>query len=318
MKDYIIRRVLLIIPILFGISLIAFFLVRLIPGDTVTVMLGPLYTEEQAAILRERYGLDRSLIYQYWVWISGVVRGDLGHSFFTGQPVLQSILMRLPVTLELAAISLLFAVFIGVPIGTWAAVRRNGFIDYFASFFGMLGISIPGFWLGTIFILVFSLFLGLLPSGGFVGLDQGIWANLRHMIMPGIALGMAVSAVVMRMSRSAMLEVINQDYIAMARVKGVSEKRLIFMHALKNALIPILTVIGIQAGYLLGGSVVIEQVFSLPGVGRLVFQAINNRDYVLLQGAILFIAFAFVVINLVVDILYAMVNPKISYRKEGN
>lgn len=316
MRDYVVRRLLLIIPILFGISLISFFLVRLIPGDTVTIMLGPLYSEEQAAILRARYGLDRSLAYQYWVWISGVVKGDLGYSFFTGQPVLRSIIERLPVTLELAAISIFFAVFVGIPIGTWAAVRRNGLIDYFSGFFGMLGISVPGFWLGTIFILFFSLGLGLFPSGGFVGLDQGLWANLRYMIMPGIALGMAVSAVVMRMSRSAMLEVINQDYIAMARVKGVPERRLIFRHALKNALIPIITVIGIQAGYLLGGSVVIEQVFSLPGIGRLVLQAINNRDYILLQGAILFIAFAFVVINLMVDILYALINPKISYRKE--
>jgi len=313
MKKYIIRRLLLMVVLLFGVSMIAFFMVRLIPGDTVTIMLGARYNEEQAQILREQYGLNQSLITQYGIWIKQVISGDLGYSFFTKLPVIETIMKRLPVTLELAGFSLLFAVLIGLPLGVIAAVKRNQLPDQLISLFGMLGLSLPGFWLGTLMILFFSLKLKWLPSSGYVPMSEAAISNIKAMIMPAIALGMAVSAVIMRTARSAMLEIIHKDYIQLAKVKGVSYHRVVFIHALKNAMIPIITVIGIQAGYLLGGSVVIEQVFSLPGIGRLVLEAINNRDYILLQGLILFIASTFVFINLVVDILYAVFNPKITY-----
>jgi peptide/nickel transport system permease protein len=313
MFKYFIQRIVWALPILFGISLIAFFVVRFVPGDTVTTLLGAHYNEEQAAFLREKLGLDRPVVVQYVIWMKGIFQGDFGESTFTSQPVLASIIERLPVTLELACISLLFAVCIGVPVGAIAAVKRNTFIDYLAGIWGMLGVSIPNFWFATLLVLLFSLKLGWLPSGNFVPLNTSVVDNLKSIIMPGFALGAAVSAVVMRMARSAMLEVLDQDYIEMARAKGVPPHLLVFKHALKNALVPILTVLGIQAGYLLGGSVVIEQVFSLPGIGRLALQAITNRDYALLQGTILFVATGFIVINLVVDLLYAFINPKVRF-----
>lgn len=226
---------------------------------------------------------------------------------------MQSIIERLPVTLELTLISVLIASLVGIPLGIWAAYRHNRLPDYMATVVGLLGISIPGFWLGTIFILLFALKLGWAPSSGYISFWENPLQNLHHMWMPGIALGAAVSAVVMRMTRSTMLEVLSEDYMKMARAKGMSPLRLLTRHALKNAMIPIITVLGIQIGYLIGGSVVIEQIFSLPGIGRLALQAITNRDYALMQGTILFVGFCFVVINLIVDILYSILNPKIRY-----
>lgn len=313
MWKYILKRILIAIPVLFGISIIAFFLVRVVPGDTVTAMLGTNYNPEQAEILRAKYGLDQPLVVQYIKWIGNVLKGDFGQSFFTNQPVFESIIERLPVTLELMGMSLFYSLFIAIPLGTIASVKRNTSVDYGASFLGLLGVSVPNFWLGTLFILLFSLKLGWFPSGGFVSLFEAPIQNLRHMIMPSIALGASVGAVVMRMTRSSMLEVLGQEYMEMARAKGVKKKALITHHALKNALIPVVTVIGIQMGYLLGGSVVIEKIFSLPGVGQLALQAITNRDYALMQGTVLFVASGFVVINLIVDIIYSFLNPKIRY-----
>lgn len=298
---------------MFGITLISFFIVRLVPGDTVTALLGSNYNEEQAAILREKYGLDQPLYVQYFIWLSNVLRGDFGYSSFTNQAVLDAILERIPVTLELATLSVLIALLIAIPLGTMAALNRNNFFDYSASFLGMIGISVPNFWLGTLAILFFSLHLGWFPSEGFVPIQDGIFANLKSMILPAVALGTTVGAVTMRMTRSSLLEVLGEEYMKMARAKGVSKGRWIWKHGLKNALIPVITVVGIQAGYLLGGSVVIEQIFSLPGIGQLALQAISNRDYALLQGTILFIATAFVLINLIVDLIYGILNPKIRY-----
>ncbi|WP_245752138.1 ABC transporter permease [Planifilum fulgidum] len=313
LAKYLLKRIALSIPVLFGISVLVFLLVRLVPGDTVTVMLGAQYNEEQAQMLREKYGLDRPVHVQYALWISNLMKGDFGHSTFTGQPVLTAILERLPVTLELTAISVLFALVVGIPLGIQAAVRRNRWMDYLATVFGLSGISIPGFWLGTLLILLFSLKWGWFPSGGYVAIWEDPLGNLQTMAMPGIALGTAVAAVVMRITRSSMLEVLDQEYIKMARIKGAPERIVVRRHALRNALIPVVTVLGIQVGYLLGGSVVIEQIFSLPGVGQLVLQAITNRDYALLQGSILFIAVSFVVINLLVDLLYTLIHPRIRY-----
>ncbi|WP_102345104.1 ABC transporter permease [Bacillus sp. Marseille-P3661] len=313
MVMYVLKRILVSIPVLFGISILAFFLVRVVPGDTVTAMLGSNYNEEQAAILRAQLGLDQPVIVQYGIWIGNVITGDFGYSNFTNQPVLTAIIQRLPVTLELTVLSVLFAVVLAIPLGILAAVRRGSGIDYSSSFIGILGISVPNFWFGTLMILLFSLGLGWVPSGGFVPLSEGLIENLKTMVLPSIAMGTTVAAVAMRMTRSSMLEVIGQEYIKMARAKGVSKGALIWKHALKNALIPVVTVLGIQTGYLLGGSVVIEQIYSLPGIGQLALQAITNRDYALLQGTILFIAGAFVVINLLVDIIYGLLDPKIRY-----
>jgi peptide/nickel transport system permease protein len=301
------------LPVLFGISIIAFFLIRLVPGDTITALLGANYNEEQALILRAKYGLDQPLPVQYLIWLKNVLAGDFGISFFTKEPVVKIIMERLPVTLELMLISLLYSVFVAIPLGTIAAVKRNSATDYSASVFGLLGVSIPNFWLGILLIAFFSLHLRWLPSGGFVSFGVDPLENLRHMIMPSIALGTAVGAVIMRMTRSSMLEVLGQEYIKMADAKGVTNRRLIFHHALKNSFVPIVTVLGIQMGYLLGGSVVIEKIFALPGIGQLSLQAITNRDYALLQGCILLIATGFVVINLVVDIIYGFLDPKIRY-----
>lgn len=313
MLKYIVRRILVSIPVLFGISIVTFLMIRLVPGDTVTALLGTRYSEEQAVQLKAYYGLDKPLYVQYLIWIGNVLRGDLGRSSFSGDSVMQSIIERLPVTLELTLISVLIASLIGIPLGIWAAYRHNRLPDYMATVVGLLGISIPGFWLGTIFILLFALKLGWAPSSGYISFWENPLENLHHMWMPGIALGAAVSAVVMRMTRSTMLEVLSEDYMKMARAKGMSPLRILIRHAFKNAMIPIITVLGIQIGYLIGGSVVIEQIFSLPGIGRLALQAITNRDYALMQGTILFVGFCFVVINLIVDILYSILNPKIRY-----
>ncbi len=313
MWKYILKRILIAIPVLIGISIIAFFIIRLVPGDTVTALLGVNYNPEQAAVLRVKYGLDKPLPVQYIKWIANVFKGDFGKSFFTKEPVILTIKERLPVTLELMGMSLIYCIFIAIPLGTIAAVKRNTIFDYSASFLGLLGVSIPNFWLGTVMILVLSLQLQLFPSGGFVSITESIGTNLRYMFMPSIALGAAVGAVIMRMTRSSMLEVMGKDYIEMARAKGVTNKTLILGHALKNALIPVVTVLGIQMGYLLGGSVVIEKIFALPGVGQLALQAITNRDYALMQGTILFVASGFVIINLLVDIIYAVVDPRIRY-----
>jgi peptide/nickel transport system permease protein len=310
---YVVKRILMAIPILLGISVIAFFLIRLVPGDTVTALLGVNYNEEQALILRAKYGLDKPLVIQYFIWLKNVLAGDFGNSFFTKEPVLSAIADRLPVTLQLMFMSFLYSIFIAIPLGTVAAIKRNSPVDYGASFLGLLGVSVPNFWLGTLFILFFSLNLKWFPSGGFISFFEDPVQNLRYMIMPSVALGTSVGAVVMRMTRSSMLEVLGQDYIKMAEAKGVTDNRLILHHALKNGFIPVVTVLGIQMGYLLGGSVVIEKIFSLPGVGQLSLQAITNRDYALMQGCILLVASGFVIINLLVDIIYAFLNPRIRY-----
>lgn len=313
MIRYALNRILIALPVLVGISVISFFIVRLVPGDTVTAMLGAQYSEAEATALREKYGLDQPLPVQYVIWTGNVLRGDLGRSAFTGQPVAAAIQERLPVTVQLVAMSIMFALLVALPLGVYAAMRRGGPGDFVVTALGLMGVSVPGFWLGALLILGLSLHAGWFPSGGFIMWSVDPWENLRHMVLPSLALGGAVAAVIMRMTRSAMLEVLHEDYIVLARAKGLPRRIWILKHALRNALIPVVTVTGIQAGYLLGGSVVIEQIFSLPGIGMLSLQAINNRDYALLQGTVLFVGVCFVMINLVVDLLYAWLDPRISY-----
>lgn len=313
MARYIVKRLLSIIPVLFGISLVVFFSVRLIPGDFATIALGTQYTEEAARVLRAQYGLDRSLVEQYFIWLVQLLQGNMGYSYTSGSAVSALLGAALPVTLELTFLSLLMAVFIGIPMGYWAGCKRNKLPDSLVTITGLLGISIPGFWLGTMMILLLSLKLGWFSSGGFIPLSEGLLLNLKSMVMPVLALGSAVSAVVMRSSRSAMIEVIDQEYIKMVRAKGASGKRVIFKHAVRNTLVNVLTILGLQTGSLLGGSVVIEKIFSLPGIGSLALKAITSRDYLLLQGTVLFVALMFVLINLIVDLLYCVVNPQIKY-----
>ncbi len=310
MLAYLTRRLLASLIILVGLSVLAFALVRLVPGDTVTVMLGQQYSEAEAQALRERLGLDDTLVEQYVRWVGLAARGDFGQTT-TGRPVTAALAEALPVTLQLMAMALVLAIAVGIPLGVVAAARRNRPTDYAAALVGLIGLSVPGFWLGAMLILLFALTLGWLPSGTFVPIADGPGENLRHMILPAIALGAAVAAVVMRMTRTSMVEVLSDDYVRTARAKGAGRTRTLFLHALRNGLIPVLTIVGLQAGYLFGGSVVIEEVFSLNGIGRLVLRSVTQRDYALLQAAILLIGFAFVAFNLVVDLLYAWVDPRV-------
>ncbi len=309
MGAFLLRRLGGAILVLLGLSVLMFVLVRLAPGDTATALLGLRYTEEEAAAVRERYGLDRSWPEQYARWIGGVLRGDLGESI-GGTPVVHEIASALPVTIELATLSLLVAVAVGVPAGVFAAMRRGRASDHLVSAGGVLGLSLPGFWLGTLLILVFALWLGWLPGGRSVPLTEDPVGNLRHMVLPVLSLALAVVAVVARTTRASMLETLGQDYVRTAHAKGLPPRAVFGRHALKNALLPILTIVGVQVGYLLAGAVVIEEVFSLNGIGRLLLRAVGDRDYPLLQGIVLLIGATFVGVNLVVDLLYGWLDPR--------
>jgi peptide/nickel transport system permease protein len=309
MTAFLLRRLAMALLVLLGLSVLVFALVRLVPGDTATALLGARYTEEDAARIRAEHGLDRPLVVQYGIWIGRLAQGDLGATT-AGQSVATEIGQALPVTLQLVAMALLLAVGIGIPAGVVAAVRHNGPVDYAATVGSLVGISVPAFWLGAMLILVFALLLPWLPTGGFVPITTDPLENLRHMLLPGVSLGLAVAAVVMRMTRSSMLTVLHQDYVRTARAKGLPGRTVFFRHALKNAMVPVLTIVGIQVGYLLGGSIVIERVFSLNGVGSLLLRSVGERDYQLLQGVVLFIGAAFVMVNLAVDILYGVIDPR--------
>jgi peptide/nickel transport system permease protein len=304
------RRLALTLVTLFGLSIVCFLLVRMVPGDTAEVLLGMNYTPERAEQLREELGLNRSWPEQYVVWLTRFVQGDWGTSV-SGQPVVDEIAAAAPVTIQLALMAAVFATIVGVPLGIAAAVR-TGYVGRFAVFtLSLVGLSVPGFWLGTLFILAFALKLLWLPSGGSVPIWVDPLESLRHMILPSIALGLAVAAVLARMTRSAVDSVIRSDYVRTARAKGVSGRVVLFKHVLRNALPPIFTIAGLQVGYLLGGSVVIEEVFSLPGLGRLVLRALGERDYPLLQACLLLIGTSFVLVNLAVDLLNRWAAPQL-------
>jgi peptide/nickel transport system permease protein len=315
--NYLFQRLLLAIPTLLGVTIIVFVAIRAVPGDAITAMLGTeagLLTEAQRASLEAYFGLDKSPLQQYFSWLSNVLRGDLGYSVRLGQPVLSLILDRLPVTLELAFLSMLVAIIVGIPLGVIAAVYRNTPADFFGRLFALIGLAAPNFLVATVLIYVLSVYFGYLPNAGnYVGLTVAPFQNLEQMMLPALTLGLAFSASVMRTTRSAMLEVLNQDYVRTARAKGLREQIVVSRHALRNALIPVVTLTGIELGYLLGGTVIIEQIFALPGLGRLTLNAIAQRDYALIQGATLFIACMVVIVNLLVDLGYAAIDPRISY-----
>lgn len=315
MLSYILNRLIAAIPTLLGVAIITFLLMRAVPGDVVTQLVGldANNTPERLTELRRLFGLDLPLHLQFGQWFGAALQGDLGSSLRTGREVAQDLALRFPVTLQLTLMSLLVALLIAVPLGILAATRRGHFSDYLASIFAILGLSVPGFFLAVLLILLFSLALGWLPPAGFVPLAENPWENLRHMLLPAFSLGVILAGAITRILRSSMLEVLGRDYIRTARAKGLSERVVVYRHALRNALIPVLTVIGLQFGSLLGGAVIIEQVFSLPGVGRFALEGINLRDYPVVQGTVLFIATAAVLVNLVVDLLYSLIDPRIRY-----
>ncbi|NLM94215.1 MAG: ABC transporter permease [Firmicutes bacterium] len=313
MGAYIIRRVLSLIPVLSLVAVISFLLIHIIPGDPAAVMLGTDATPQEIAKLREDLGLNVPLHVQFYRWISKVLRGDLGDSFFMGRPVAVALAERLPATILLAVAALFFALLIGMPAGIIAAVKRGSIIDQLVMIIALIGVSLPSFWIGLNLILVFSVALRWLPSGGYVPLTENFFDGLRCLLMPAFALGFMQAALIARMTRSSMLEVLRQDYIRTARSKGLSERVVVGLHALKNAMIPILTVIGTAFGVLLGGAVIVETVFAYPGIGRLVVSAVQRRDYPVIQGALLLISSLYVLVNLLVDILYTLIDPRIKY-----
>jgi peptide/nickel transport system permease protein len=309
--DVIARRILLAIPMLIGMSVIVFLIVHLVPGDPATAVLGLNATPELVAKLRTDLGLDEPLIAQYVTWFGNVLTGDFGQDYSSGAEISDLLAQRLPVTIELAVVAIAIAVTIGIPLGVAAAVWRGRAPDAAAQGVSMVGISVPDFWVGIMLILVFALGAGVLPSSGWVPLSEDPVENLRHVALPALALGLGFAAVLIRVTRAAMLDVLSQDYIRFCRAKGLSESKVILKHALRNAAIPITTVVGMQAGYLLGGAIVIEQVFSLPGVGRLVLDGVLQRNYPVVQGAVLVVGVMFIAVNLAADVLYAVLNPRL-------
>jgi peptide/nickel transport system permease protein len=319
--------------VLLGVSIIVFFMVRAIPGDPAQILLGQQATNEQVQQLRANMGLDRPVVVQYAVFLRDAVTGDLGNSIVTGRPVTTELLVRLPATLELTAFAMFIAIAVGVPVGVISAVRQYSLLDKLTSVLALTGISIPIFWLAMVLILIFGVRLELLPfpgrlsSGvsiqaytGLVLVDSlltgnfgAFWDGFKHLIMPALALGTIPMAVITRMTRSSMLEVMGEDYVRTARAKGVVPRRVVFKHALRNAMLPTVTVIGLQVGLLMGGAVVTETIFSWPGVGQIAYESIYRRDYAMIQGVVLYAALLFVLVNLVVDVLYAVLDPRVRY-----
>lgn len=313
MGTYILRRLISMIPVLFIVSLIVFSLLHLTPGDPAQSMLGEEATPESIAALRNQLGLDEPLPVQYVKWASSVLQGDLGRSIRSNQPVSEAIIARLPVTIELAILSVLVSLIIAIPVGIIAAMRRNSPLDTASTTVALLGVSIPNFFLAILLIFLFSVRLGWLSPIGYTPFLEDPLDNLKRMIMPALTLGTALSAIVMRMTRSSLLEVLDQDYVRTARAKGLREARVVRVHALKNAMVPVVTVVGLQIGGLLGGTIITETIFVLPGIGRLLVDAIFQRDFPLVQGVVLFAALAFLFANLAVDLLYAYIDPRIRF-----
>jgi peptide/nickel transport system permease protein len=311
---YIIRRLVHAAFIVWGCATLVFFLLRLVPGDPVALMLGVEYTPEAAEALRRKLGLDEPIWVQYVTWFGNVLAGDFGHSITTGETVTGAIKTGLPKTLSLTALSFLIATVIAVPAGVVAALRRNSAVDYVASLTAYVGVSMPSFWFGSILILVFAARLRWLPAVGYTSLEEGgVWEWLRHLLLPSLAIGAGYAAILMRFVRAGMLEVLGSDYVRTARAKGLRETTVVLRHALRNALIPVVTIAGIQLALLLSGAVVVETVFSIRGIGRLLVGAILDKDYPLVQGTILLVAVIFVLANLIVDVIYTVLDPRIHY-----
>lgn len=306
MAAYVLRRIFMLIPVMLGVSILVFLIIHLSPGDPARMMLGERAPIEQLEALREQLGLNDPLPVQYVKWISRVVKLDLGRSIRSNRPVLDEILSRLPATAELAFASIALAILVGVPVGVLSAVRRNTLVDDIAMVGALGGIAMPVFWQGVMLMLIFSVTLEWLPSSG-----RGDWT---HLILPAITLGTGSTASITRMTRSTMLETISQDYVRTARAKGLGERIVLYRHALRNALLPIVTVIGLEFGSLMAGAVITETIFAWPGIGRLAVDAIRSQDFPLVQGVILTFAVLYAFINLVVDVIYAYLDPRLQAR----
>lgn len=336
MVRYIVRRLLSLIPVLFGISLLVFLFLHLIPGDPAVVLAGERATPAQLEALRQRMGLDQPLIVQYFAFLGNLLRLDLGRSIISGIPIAAELRTRWPATFELSVAAMVVAIALGVPAGIIAAVRKNGPIDNIAMSGSLLGVSMPVYWLGLLLIYLFAVTLQWLPPSGRLGISAGfnfqpitgfyvldallrldfrLLGNvLSHLILPALTLGTIPLAILARITRSAMLEVLSQDYIRTARAKGLLERWVIVKHALKNALLPVVTIIGLQFGTLLSGAILTETIFSWPGIGSWIYEGILARDYPVVQGGVIFVAIAFVIINLLVDLSYALLDPRIQYK----
>jgi peptide/nickel transport system permease protein len=305
MVYYIVRRLLMLIPTLVGITFVSFFILQLVPGDPARVIAGVEAEEEVVEALRESLGLRKPIIVQYWIFLKNVMEGDFGESIRTKHRVIDEVWPRFLNTVKLSLVSIVIAFVVGITIGTIAGVYRNSSVDYLTMVLVLLGISTPTFWSGLIFILIFSVYFGWFPAGGFAG--------IHSIVLPAITLAAGPAAMTARMARASILDVLRQDYIKTALAKGLRESKVIYKHALRNALIPTVTIIGLQFGYLIGGSVLVETIFTWPGLGRLIVQSIDTRDYPVVQGGVLIFASSFVFINLAVDILYTYLDPRVTY-----
>jgi len=308
----IIRRFGQLFLLLIGISFIVFMSMHLAPGDPASMVAGPTATAEDIANVRDKLGLERPVLVQYFDYVKGIVQGDLGMSFQYNQPVSDLLFAAFPNTLQLAIAGIIVAIIIGLVTGVIAAIRHNTWVDGAATIAALVGVSIPNFWLGAILILIFAVHLGWFPVGG---LSEPIWTleGLKQIALPAITLGASAAAMISRMARSSMLEVIRSDYVRTARAKGVKERTVLLVHCMRNAMIPVITIVGVNFGLLLGGSIITENVFAIHGVGSIIIEAISKRDFPVVQGAVLLIAALFVIINLIVDIIYMYVDPRITY-----
>lgn len=310
MMRYFLNRVLVAVPTLFLVSIFVFMLQKLLPGDPILVMAGESRDPETIAYLRELYRMNDPLVWQYIYWLGDVLQGDLGRSLRSGIPVTELIAQKLPVTIQLAVMSMIFAMLVGIPAGVISAVKKGTFWDYLANFVALSGLSVPNFWLGIMLILLVSVNLGWLPASGYETPFVDPWRSFQTTLMPSIVLGTAIAGSLMRHTRSAMLGVLQADYVRTARAKGLSEKTVILQHALRNALLPIVTLTAVMFGELLAGAVLTEQIFTIPGFGKMIVDAVFNRDYAVVQGVVLVTATGFIVINLLADLLYFLLNPR--------
>ena len=311
MFSYVLGRLAQFIPTMIVVSIVVFLMVRAIPGDAASVLLGPTAKPEQIEVLRERMGLNLPIWDQYRLWIGRVLTGDLGNSWINGQPVSSLIAMKLPATISLAVSAMLVALLLAIPVGVLSAVWRGSWIDRAASTYMALGVGVPSFWLGILLVLVFSLWLGWLPPSGFVPITEDPSTALKSLLLPSLTLGVYFSAVLSRFTRTSILDVMRQDFVRTAQAKGLSQPAVIGSHVLQNALIPVVTMVGLQFGGLLGGAVIVESIFGLPGIGRQLVTSIANRDYAVVQGTILLAASAYLLANLLTDLTYGFLDPRI-------
>lgn len=311
MVRYIIKRILQMIPALLVISFVIFMIINLIPGDPATNLAGANASEAQLQALTVKFGLDKPLLSRYIIWLGNFLKGDLGNAIISDQPVLEMIGSRLGATVELTIAATIFSILISLPLGVLSAMKPNGAVDRVSTMSSAIFFAVPGFWLGILLILLVSVVLGLLPASGRVAFSTNPGGHIRSLVLPMLTVSLGMAARTIRYTRASLLDVLSQDYITTAKARGVPEKKVAYRHALRNALIPVVTIVGLQMGDLFGGAIVVEQIFAWPGIGRLVIQAISWRDYNLLQGTVLYIVLVFMVVNLLVDILNALVDPRI-------